>query len=68
MRFDPRTARVVGLAAVSDIVLGGVLVVLGTEGDHTALQWAGAALALLGGVVLAVVMVLRDRPGSPDSP
>ena len=44
MRLDPRTARVVGLAAVSDVVLGGVLLVLG------------------------VVVLLRDRPGSPSSP
>jgi hypothetical protein len=68
MTLDPRTARVVGLAAVSDVVLGGVLLVLGMEGDNTALQWAGAALALLGGVVLAVVLLLRDRPGSPGTP
>jgi drug/metabolite transporter (DMT)-like permease len=67
MRLDPRTARVVGLAALSDVVLGVVLLVLGTEGDNPALQWAGVVLALLGGVVLAVVMLLRDRPGAPGS-
>lgn len=66
--MNPRTARLVGISAVSDVVLGGVLLVLGAEGDNTALQWAGAALALVGAVVLAAVLVLRDRPGTPGDP
>jgi hypothetical protein len=59
---DDRLAKVLGLSALADLVVGLVLLVVGLRGDHGAMSIAGFALVVAGAGVLTVVAILRSRP------
>ena len=55
-------AKIVGLVALSDLVVGLVLALVGVSTDNLVLQIVGAALLLTGGAAMAFVVWSRNRP------
>ena len=54
--------RLIGMCAALDLVVGGVLAVIGVSQDVQFLQIAGVVLLLSGGVMLGWVTWQRSKP------
>jgi len=61
---SPQVLRLLGFAALVDLVVGAVVAILGVKEDVLALQLVGLALLLSGTGMLAFVIVQRNKPTS----
>jgi len=59
--MDARLARILGLSALADVVVGLVLLALGQTRDSQGLSLGGLVLVVAGAGTLAVVTILRNR-------
>ena len=59
---SPQLLRMLGFAAVIDLLVGIVLAILGMRDEVVALQLVGLALLLSGTGMLAFVIVQRNKP------
>ena len=55
-------SKIIGLVALSDLLIGLALALVGVSTDNLVLQIVGAALLLTGGLALAFVVWSRNRP------
>lgn len=60
--MNPNTLRILGLTALSDVLIGLGLLLYGRTEGSTGIQIAGAAVGLAGLLVGVGVLVVRDRP------
>lgn len=57
-----RTLRILGVSALSDVLIGLGLVLYGRQEDSTGILVAGVAVGVAGLLVGSWVLVARDRP------
>ena len=57
-----QSAKILGLVALGDLVVGVVLSVLGLSQDNQVLAIVGVVLLISGGGMLALVTLLRNKP------